>query len=470
MGLRTMSRLSSIFVLPMAIAACDSGSDDGWSPASTAKADGGGDGSSADASDGAPAKDGASPLDASNEQMSDAAGDQTDEPPAAAFTYFDINHVLCTGQSLSVGAAGEPALSTAQPFKNKMFNTGVLAGGANLLYMVPLVEASVETMSSGMANLITQMARDEVFAGEPPPQDSHDVLVSCHGVGGIAYTGLKKGTAPFANGLAQVKAGKEIADFYGLSYVVRAVTNVHGESDHVAGNASYAADLATWQSDYETETKALTQQTEPVPMLHTQMSSWTKYGQATSAIPGAQLEASVAAPDKLILVGPKYFLAYAGDGVHLSNAGYRHMGEYYAKAYRQAILEGKTWQPLRPLKATLQGAAITIDFQVPVPPLAIDTTLVTDPGHNGFEYTDESASPPAITSVALAGPASVKVTLASAPTGAQKHIRYAQTGTAGAGAGPTTGPRGNLRDADDAKSREGNKLYNWAVHFDLLVP
>src|SRR5205085_750635 len=122
------------------------------------------------------------------------------------------------------------------------------------------------------------------------------------------------------------------------TYVVRAVTNVHGESDHVAVNASYQANLLEWQNDYETDVKAITGQAEGIPMLQTQMSSWTKYGQATSIIPAQQLGAHIAAPGKVILVGPKYHLAYAADGVHLTAKGYQHMGEDYAKVYRRVIL------------------------------------------------------------------------------------------------------------------------------------
>jgi len=395
------------------------------------------------------------------------ADDDADQVETRPFTFYSLNHVLSTGQSLSVGSAGSPPLSTTQPYHNKMFNTGVLAGSDNLTHFLPLVEAGVETMSSGMANLVTSQAREEVFPDLPPPQDSHDVLVSCHGVGGTAYAGLKKGTAPFASGMAQVEAAASICDFLGLTYVVRAVTSVHGESDHVGGNTHYAQDLVEWQADYENDVMALTGQLEPVPMLHTQMSSWTKYGQSTSLIPGAQLQASIENPGKIVLVGPKYFLAYAADGVHLSNAGYLHMGEVYAKVYDHVILRGETWEPLWPILATIDGTVITVTFHVPVPPLVFDTTLVTDPGDYGFEFWDDGASVPAISSVEIDGTDRVVVTLASPPSGTTPRIRYAWTGTAGALAGPTSGPRGNLRDSDETESLAGNSLYNWAVHFDI---
>lgn len=187
------------------------------------------------------------------------------------FPFLELNHLLCTGQSLSVGSQGKPTLSTTQPFANQMFSTGVLAGGTNLIALAPLVEGAVETMSSGLANLVTQLARDEVFKGRAPPQDSHDLLVSCHGVGGWAYAKLKKGTVPYQNGMAQVTAAKAIALAAGQSYGVRGVTVIHGESDHVAGNKLYAENLAEWQADYEADVTAITGQTLPVPMFHSQI-------------------------------------------------------------------------------------------------------------------------------------------------------------------------------------------------------
>lgn len=391
----------------------------------------------------------------------DAGADADRAPP---FTAYDLNHVLGTGQSLSVGAASGGAISAMQPYGNQMFSKGTIPGGTGLTAFANLVEGTNETMSSGFANLSAELAGAVFGAGT-----KHDVLISVHGVGGIAYAGLKKGSEPFANGMAQVTAAAALAKELGKSYVVRAVTNVHGESDHLQGNGSYDKDLAEWQGDYERDVRAITGQAEPVPMLHTQMSSWTRYNSATSAIPFAQLKATLDSDGKIVLVGPKYHLPYS-DGVHLTAEGYRHMGEDYAKVYRRVILERRPWEPLRPVQVTRAGAVLTIRFAVPKPPLVLDTDLVSDPGSMGFEFAQTGAAAPAITSVALAGPDTVTVTLASAPTGTEQRIRYAFTGTSGSNAGATTGPRGNLRDSDDTPSRHGYKLYNWCVHFNEAVP
>jgi hypothetical protein len=280
---------------------------------------------------------------------------------------------------------------------------------------------------------------------------------------------LKKGTASFATGMAQVTAGSTIAAAQGETHALRAVAIIHGESDHVANNLAYADDLLAWQSDYEADAMAITGQVHPVVMFLCQVSSHTAYDSATSPIPRAQLQAARARPDRIYVVGPKYFLPYV-DGVHLSGAGERWLGEFYAKAYRRVLIDGLPWRPLGPGSVTRDGAVITIEFEVPAPPLVLDEVAVSNPGNFGFEFSDSSGAPPAITEVVLVGPTSVRVTLASPPVDGNRRIRYAYTGVPGQPGGPMTGPRGNLRDSDATPSRHGYPLYNWAVHFDEPVP
>ena len=372
-----------------------------------------------------------------------------------------IHHVLGTGQSLASGVGGTPPLSSAQPFDNRMFDTGVLAGGTGLTRFVPLVERGVETMSSSFADQITKLTRDG--------GGTHDLLVSVHAVGGQPYRTMKKGTPTYATSIAQATAGLGIASAQGLAYDVTAITSADGGGDHVDKNTHLAADLAEWQRDYETDVKAITGQSTPVPLFNTQYSSWTEY-EATSPIPLAQLRAHVDNPGKVIVVGPRYAFAYGPDGVHLTNEGYRQMGEYYARAYRRVVVERGSWEPLRPRTITRNGAVITVRFIVPAPPLVFDTTLATDPGNFGFEYADDGPGTPAITGVALGGPDTVIVTLASEPNAANRRLRYAHTGVFGAKAGLTSGARGNLRDSDSTPSRHGYPLHDWCVHFDEVVP
>jgi hypothetical protein len=360
--------------------------------------------------------------------------------------YF--NHILSTGQSLSTGTNGAPALSTTQPYSNKMLS------GASL---VPLVESGVETMSSALANTLTSLS----------PTGDFQSAVTRHGIGGTAYSGLKKGTSAYSTGLSQASAVKAAAEALGYVDRVIGVTTIHGESDHLAGNsASYESYLVEWQNDYNTDVKAITGQTTNIPLFTDQMSSQTGYNSATSGIPMAQLAASVDHPGDIILVGPKYFFNYS-DTAHLTNTSYRWLGEYYGKVIKKVAIDHQAWRPLSPDTVTRNNNEIYARFHVPAGVLAFDTNLVTARTNYGFEYYDSTSSA-SITSVEIIDADTVKITLSGTPTGTNQRLRYAYTGIPGTqpGAQNSGSAGGNLRDTDNTASLYGNTLYNWAVHFD----
>jgi hypothetical protein len=424
------------------------------------------------------------------------------EEPGVPYEHFDVNHVLSTGQSNSVAHEGRPVLSTSQPFSNLMFDVGVMTSGdcdregcrtyQKPSKFSPLVEGDsfwwpVETMSAGLANQAAMLAKTK------HQKPAHDVLVSLAGRNGLTYWCLRKGGCnfidpsylnPFAESMKQVEDGKALAAAAGKSYVVRAVTAIHGESDDYAyatntqqvpldgtdgtyqAIKSYADGLVEWQRDYEAGVKAITGQTIDVPLLVSQFSGWNNIPR--SAVTQYQFEAMVRTQGKVAIVTPGYILDWHEDCRHYSNHGERQLGEYFGKAYARIVLEGKKWLPLHPTNATIAGSVITAKFHVPVPPLALDTQRVTDPGHYGFEVVDDAGNDLPIASVALAGPDAVTVTLAAAPAGKTK-LRYAFKATPQTCPGKTVGPRGNLRDSDATPSQNGYELFNWGVHFEVPV-
>jgi hypothetical protein len=415
---------------------------------------------------------------------------------------FDINHVLSTGQSNSVAHGGIPPLTASQPFSNLMFDVGVMTSGTcekegcrvyqTPSSFAPLVEGDsfwwpVETMSSGLGNEAAMLARTK------EAKASHAVLVSLAGRNGLTYWCLRKGgcnyTDPtyvnaFAESMMEVSSAKALAAAAGKSYVVRLVTSIHGESDdygYAVGTqefpldgsdgtyralADYSDALVEWQRDYEAGVKAITGQSQPVPLLISQFSGWNDA--PTSAVTQFQYEAHLKAPGKVVLVAPGYPLTYAADCRHYDNNGERRLGEYFGKAYARIILEGLPWEPLRPSTVTHAGNVVTAKFLVPVPPLVLDTELVTNPGAYGFDAVDPAGNAIAVTGVALSGPDTVTVTLATTPS-AGARLRYAFAGIPHTCVGPTVGPRGNLRDSDPTPSNYGYSLHNWAVHFSVPI-
>ncbi len=427
---------------------------------------------------------------------------QRPEEPATPYQPFDVNHVLSTGQSNSVAHEGRPVLSTAQPYGNVMFDVGIMTSGTceregcrtyqKPGRFVPLVEGDafwypVETMSAGLANQVAKLAKDKL--GKP----SHDVLVSLAGRNGLTYWCLRKGGCNFLDptylnsfdeSMRQVDDAKAIAAAAGKSYVVRAVTVIHGESDDYAyatntqefpldgtdgtfqSVKSYADGLLEWQKDFEAGVKERTGQTVPVPLLLSQFSGWNDF--PNSAVTQLQYEAHVRGDGKVLIVTPAYALEWHEDCRHYTNHGERHLGEYFAKAYARIVIEGRRWEPVRPERVSIAGNVITAKFFVPVPPLVLDTQRVTDPGNYGFDVVDGSGARLLVSSVVLSGPDTVTITLASAPAGKPK-LRYAFTGTPFTCPGKTYGPRGNLRDSDATPSQHGYELFNWAVHFEVPV-
>ena len=444
----------------------------------------------------------------------DAAIDVDAGPPpgplSPSYVDYDINHVLITGQSNAVANDGTPVLSTMQPFTNKMFNTGVMTSGTcdgdgckvyqTPSSLVPLVEGDtffgygVETASSGWANEATHLAFQRyefnVRAGYPV---KHDLLVSVHGRSGNAYYCLRKGGCPqywpargyiwpFTEAMNQVTSAKALAQAAGRTYVVRAVATIHGETDHYYPKTyphegsdgtpnkigSYADSLVEWQADYESSVKAITGQAQPVPLFVTGISGWTNVEYSQVAVD--QLKAHVAAPGKVVLVGPAYQIANSNDCLHYTNHGERHLGEYIAKVYAKVVLGGQKWEPVRPKSITRNGAVITIEYFVPAPPLVIDTTRVTDPGNLGFKVLKDG-TPLGISNVAVVAPDKVQITLSAAPAPGNLVLRYAmQKIDPNKCIGPTNGARGNIRDSDTTPSRHGYPLFNWAVQMAEPVP
>jgi len=363
------------------------------------------------------------------------------------------HHVLIVGQSLAVGVEGVPALSTVASDRHLRFYSDPTGSYLNALY-----ELGLETIASGSA----QQASLE--------GSSHRLVLSNVGLGSADYTLLKKGTDNYALGLQQFREAAAPLACRLLGYRPSALFAVHGESD--AFNPRYDLDIRQWQADYEADVRNLTGCEVNLPMFHTQIAAWTSRGGPSTALsPYKVLAESEANPTKTILVGPRYFLPHAlPGGIHLINSSYRWLGEYYGKVFRRVVIEGGPWTPLKPTSITRTGAVITAKFHVPVPPLALDTSAVSDPGNFGFEYHDDSPSPPAIAAVEITDLDTVQITLSAIPTGANPRLRYAYTGVSGSPGGPFTGPRGNLHDSDSETSLFEEPLYNWCVHFDKPIP
>jgi lysophospholipase L1-like esterase len=412
---------------------------------------------------------------------------------SAAATEFpwDWTGILGTGQSLSVGEKGRPALSTSQPYHNLKLSTDDLPWPIDpenpSLSLVPLTEPigrlspsypsswpeniAGETPHSSMANEITALVQAKL---------GHD-YVSIHsavGENGQGMVFLKKNAIPkglngrsYAAALIETRAITRLAHAAGKTYGVGAIVVTHGETD--AGNKDYENELHQLWSDYNTDLCAITGQKQKIPMIVSQQNTCADRSASTLA----QWKIGVDYPANFVCSGPKYQYP-SPEGLHLTAKGYQLLGEKYGQVYFEKVIRGKNWQPLEPVKIKRHAKTITIRYHVPVAPMVWDTSLEAPHASvpewtngKGFEVTASDGSRVAITSVAISG-SDVVITCAADP-GPGALVSYAMIAEKERMQTPFPGsPRwGLLHDSDPfIGAVTGQAQPNYGVAFEMPLP
>ncbi|NNN82143.1 sialate O-acetylesterase [Vibrio sp. 11-4(1)] len=391
------------------------------------------------------------------------------------------NHIIMHGQSLSVALGSRPAITPESTSGALMPDYGFYDGNSDASQglesgppkstgyttMTTLGDASMgnEVPTAGACEQLQKMLNDEFSAG------AHVVIGSNNGHGGYKIDQLDKegvGTGPTPNyllGVEQSELYKKHSANLGKHCLTQAMLWMQGETDVSQGTTKqeYKRRLENLISDYAKDIK---QGYHPA-LLTYQVGSHTKrMPNATSDVPVAQWELSNENP-YVFMVCPTYVFPYNSDGVHLPSRSSQWIGCYFGKVLFN-VLTGKGWKPVQPERINRQENIVLIDFHVPKPPLVIDTTLITDPGDYGFEVW-EGDNQLTIKSVSVVSGTQVKLVLNEIPSSIVQ-VRYAM-GVEGQGGGPTTGPRGNIRDSDDTvavfNDQDGQpfSLFNWCVIF-----
>jgi hypothetical protein len=439
--------------------------------------------------------------------MTGGSGGTPEEP--VLNTPWELTGIIGTGQSLSVGAmAGNiTAKATMPAYNNLKLSLGAAAvppfnSDDPALSLAPLVEPirainpaypsaypgnlDGESPHTAMAAEITALAKASNLSD----------LVTVHTVVGESGQGMtvinkaamemnpsattSQGRAYQAS-LFEARAIARLAQGQSKSYGIGGIFLTHGETD--AGSGTYENDMLQLWTDYNADLKAITGQTQSIPLFTNQQHGAYMYmaGQPPANINPSTLQqwkAGVDHPEAIVCVGPKYQYPYYTDFLHLVPLGYELMGEKYGQAYFQHVVRGIPWQPLQPLGNTVarNGRVITLDFHVPVPPLAWDEVMpkphqsdLTEWAQGrGFEVR-MGTTRVAIESVALVDEDTVQITCAAdVPAGAT--LGYAATSDGAAISGMST-RWGNLKDSDPFVGDFTQMAQpNYSVAFELPVP
>lgn len=365
--------------------------------------------------------------------------------------------------------------------------------GCGNLSMVPLVEPIRplaptfpgpyptniygETPHSAMGNQITALVRAASPAGD---------YVTVHtvvGESGQSLTALVKQTGSttdtigraYAASLFEAAAIARLAKTAGKTYGISVIVMTHGENDN--GNTAYEAQLVQLLASYNADLLPLTGQTQKIQMFVSQQHSLPN-GTTVGARPAstlAQWRLGVDHPGDFVCTGPKYQYPGATDGVHLTSVGYQLLGEKTAEVYNEIVVLGHNWQPLQPTTVSRNGTVVTVNFNVPAPPLVWDTSFNTPAipewaNGRGFELRTNTARIP-IASVAIVGNA-VQITAAAALPATGLFVGYALSSQ---GVQSTVAAKevrwGELRDSDPfVGSTTHLPNPNYGVSFEIPVP
>ncbi len=444
-----------------------------------------------------------------------AAGSRT-----AARPVWDYNHVIAYGQSLSSGWEGWPALSVQPRHDSLMIGDSVhgtsehgagfepageavfrplaatvMSNGARGELLSPEAVAALKPGNPALGETILegaldfwrgrQMAlrasrNDDSFAGRL-------VATSC-GVGGRSIEQLSFGKGPFNRPRIAAETARRMAGATQASYGIAALLWLQGEGNSVGkewvqDRAEYVQLSATLQADFNREIVANVAGQERMPAVFAhQVSGMYVRDDNEMSIPMAQLDCAYQLPD-WFLAAPSYPVTEKGG--HLDANGYRWLGQQFGKVMHKVLDLGEGWKPLHPLRATVRGRKVLVDFHVPHPPLAFGPCYrrltPTSFPDGGFSVGDDAGRIGVAAAAVVAGTC-VLLVLEREP-GANPVLWYADQ--------TVHGGYGNLHDSDATQAsaayeyREGSgqypaaniaelvgkpyPLWNWCVAFRMAL-
>ena len=283
------------------------------------------------------------------------------------------------------------------------------------------------------------------------------------GQGATAIANLSKGTPPYQKFMEDIQTAYEEATDNGWEFIIPAICWMQGESDIVDyPDTDYQQMLKQIREDMNVDINNMTHQKNTIPYICYQANSLTRaekfnanaFDCRETYVP--QTFVNLLKTDKNFWAsGPTYPYTCVNEIIHIDAIGQQSIGALAAKSVL-GILRGKDrFCGLIPISITAEDSLATIHFNVPYPPLIIDTLQVAKAENYGFSVINKE-NKNIICSIFVDG-STVRITCSESPIGCK--VRYAVNGDF-MKSGNQHGPRGNLRDSSG----------NWCYQFDMGIP
>jgi hypothetical protein len=280
------------------------------------------------------------------------------------------------------------------------------------------------------------------------------------GQGATAISDLSKGTPPYQKFMEDIKTAYEEATDNGWDFIIPAICWMQGESDIVDyPDTDYQQLLTRIREDMNADINLITNQNNTIPFVSYQANSLTraeKFNATNYKCPETSVPQTFVnllnTDEHFWASGPTYPYSCVNEKIHIDAIGQQRIGALAAKSVL-GILRGKErFKGLIPINVTTRDTIATIHFNVPCPPLTIDTLQVAKADNYGFSVINQHNQNIA-KSITVEGD-SVVIRCSESPTDCR--IRYAVNGDY-MKSGNLHGPRGNVRDSSG----------NWCYQFDI---
>ena len=311
-------------------------------------------------------------------------------------------------------------------------------------------EISVYSMAE---NLAQELGEDSVIC----------IFPGGHGMNTIQE--LMKPVDPYNKFIKEIQSAYDMAMERGWEFFVPAVCWMQGESDIVEyPDYNYKDCFYRMYKDLNTDIKNITHQDDDIRIICYQTSTVTKglrykpnnYDATEPRTPTAQME--LIRDDSLIWAsGPTYPYDFVNESLHIDAAGQQSIGFLAAKSALGILRKDKRNMGLLPLSYEVDGKIIRVHFNVPEPPLSIDTISVNKVDNYGFNVIRQDGAD-IISNVCLE---QNDVVIYCSESLADCKLRYGINGEFLKG-GRKSGPRGNLHDSQ-------RPIPNWCVLFDIII-
>ncbi|WP_321331062.1 sialate O-acetylesterase [uncultured Bacteroides sp.] len=321
------------------------------------------------------------------------------------------------------------------------------------------------------------MAEYIVSEWKETPSDNN--LIFCtfpEGQGSSGIDAFEKGTSSYKKLMKEIRNAYDVAKDNGCAFIVPAFCWLQGENDLVWNTGSdYKRKLIRLRNDFEKEVKEITHQKEDVKCILYQTSclsisedtfKMNEYDCRQTIVPQAQME--LVRDDKYFVAsGPTYPYSTEREYVHLDGVSQKKMG-YLEGISLSKLLKNKKHSGLIPKQTIVHNDTIIISFNIPCPPIVLDTIEVAKVNGYGFSVITPN-NQNILKNVLLRND---QIYLVCSETPRKAKVRYAVNGTYWK-CGNKQGSRGNLRDSqgDFYKCNIKNKTYridNWCYMFDCI--